>query len=146
MAHSSSSSPSSIFPLGRSHFPLRYIIKTSSRLFLTRPPAAVTTFIFLKRMGSNFSSFLWYRFTFLSFPLPTFLISLFTFVIFKGRETYFSPISFFVERIMGISLTKTLYICSMVLDKETARKTAELLLQIKAIKLDPQQPFTWASG
>lgn len=34
----------------------------------------------------------------------------------------------------------------MVLDKETARKTAELLLQIKAIKLDPQQPFTWASG
>lgn len=34
----------------------------------------------------------------------------------------------------------------MILDKETARKTAELLLQIKAIKLEPQQPFTWASG
>ncbi|HSP82112.1 MAG TPA: orotate phosphoribosyltransferase, partial [Gillisia sp.] len=30
--------------------------------------------------------------------------------------------------------------------KETAIKTAELLLQIKAIKLEPQQPFTWASG
>ncbi|WP_121666423.1 orotate phosphoribosyltransferase [Mesonia aquimarina] len=34
----------------------------------------------------------------------------------------------------------------MILDKETAKKTAELLLQIKAIKLDPQEPFTWASG
>jgi orotate phosphoribosyltransferase len=34
----------------------------------------------------------------------------------------------------------------MILDKETARKTAELLLQIKAIKLDAQQGFKWASG
>ncbi|MFO8146592.1 MAG: orotate phosphoribosyltransferase [Bacteroidota bacterium] len=34
----------------------------------------------------------------------------------------------------------------MILNKETATKTAELLLQIKAIKLEPQQPFTWASG
>lgn len=34
----------------------------------------------------------------------------------------------------------------MILDIETARKTAELLLQIKAIKLDPQEPFSWASG
>ncbi|MUP46800.1 orotate phosphoribosyltransferase [Gramella sp. BOM4] len=34
----------------------------------------------------------------------------------------------------------------MILNKETAKKTAELLLQIKAIKLKPQQPFTWASG
>ena len=34
----------------------------------------------------------------------------------------------------------------MILNKETASKTAELLLQIKAIKLEPQQPFTWASG
>ncbi|MCH4824115.1 orotate phosphoribosyltransferase [Gramella lutea] len=34
----------------------------------------------------------------------------------------------------------------MILNKETAKKTAELLLQIKAIKLEPQQPFTWASG
>ncbi|MGB7784619.1 MAG: orotate phosphoribosyltransferase [Salinimicrobium sp.] len=34
----------------------------------------------------------------------------------------------------------------MILDKETARKTAELLLQIKAIKLDAQQGFQWASG
>ena len=34
----------------------------------------------------------------------------------------------------------------MILNKETAIKTAELLLQIKAIKLEPQQPFTWASG
>ena len=34
----------------------------------------------------------------------------------------------------------------MVLDKYTAKKTAELLLQIKAIKLSPKNPFTWASG
>ncbi len=34
----------------------------------------------------------------------------------------------------------------MILDKDTAKKTAELLLQIKAIKLQPNDPFTWASG
>ena len=34
----------------------------------------------------------------------------------------------------------------MVLDKDVAKKTAELLLQINAIKLDPENPFTWASG
>jgi orotate phosphoribosyltransferase len=34
----------------------------------------------------------------------------------------------------------------MILDEKTARKTAELLLQINAIKLNPQEPFTWASG
>jgi len=34
----------------------------------------------------------------------------------------------------------------MVRDKNIAIKTAELLLQIKAIKLQPQEPFTWASG
>jgi len=34
----------------------------------------------------------------------------------------------------------------MVLNKGTAQKTAELLLQINAIKLQPQNPFTWASG
>jgi orotate phosphoribosyltransferase len=34
----------------------------------------------------------------------------------------------------------------MIYEKETARKVAELLLQIKAIKLQPNDPFTWASG
>ncbi len=34
----------------------------------------------------------------------------------------------------------------MVLNKQTAKKTAELLLQINAIKLKPENPFTWASG
>ncbi|EAS18678.1 orotate phosphoribosyltransferase (OPRTase) [Flavobacteria bacterium BBFL7] len=34
----------------------------------------------------------------------------------------------------------------MVINKDIAIKTAELLLQIKAIKLQPQEPFTWASG
>lgn len=34
----------------------------------------------------------------------------------------------------------------MILDKNSAKKTAELLLQINAIKLSPENPFTWASG
>ncbi len=34
----------------------------------------------------------------------------------------------------------------MIFDKDTAKKTAEVLLQINAIKLQPQDPFTWASG
>ena len=34
----------------------------------------------------------------------------------------------------------------MIFNKYTAEKTAELLLQINAIKLNPQKPFTWASG
>jgi orotate phosphoribosyltransferase len=34
----------------------------------------------------------------------------------------------------------------MVLNKDTAQKTSELLLQINAIKLQPQNPFKWASG
>jgi orotate phosphoribosyltransferase len=34
----------------------------------------------------------------------------------------------------------------MILNKEAAKKTAEVLLQINAIKLQPDQPFTWASG
>ncbi|UKM64767.2 orotate phosphoribosyltransferase [Flavobacteriaceae bacterium GSB9] len=34
----------------------------------------------------------------------------------------------------------------MIFNKETAKKTAEVLLQINAIKLNPKTPFTWASG
>lgn len=34
----------------------------------------------------------------------------------------------------------------MILNENTAVKTAEFLLQIKAIKLQPKEPFTWASG
>ena len=34
----------------------------------------------------------------------------------------------------------------MILNKDTAKKTAELLLQVKAIKLNPSDPFNWASG
>ncbi|MBB1150345.1 MULTISPECIES: orotate phosphoribosyltransferase [unclassified Myroides] len=34
----------------------------------------------------------------------------------------------------------------MIFTKETAQQTAELLLQINAIKLNPKNPFTWASG
>ena len=34
----------------------------------------------------------------------------------------------------------------MSLNKDTSKKTAELLLQINAIKLSPSEPFNWASG
>ena len=34
----------------------------------------------------------------------------------------------------------------MILNKDIAKKTAEVLLQVKAIKLSPTEPFTWASG
>ena len=34
----------------------------------------------------------------------------------------------------------------MIFNKNTAKKTAELLLSIKAIKLNPDESFVWASG
>ena len=34
----------------------------------------------------------------------------------------------------------------MIFNKNTAKKTAEVLLHINAIKLSPNSPFTWASG
>jgi orotate phosphoribosyltransferase len=34
----------------------------------------------------------------------------------------------------------------MILDESIAQETAKLLLQINAIKLKPQEPFTWSSG
>jgi len=34
----------------------------------------------------------------------------------------------------------------MILNEDNAIKVAEFLLQIKAIKLNPKDPFTWASG
>ena len=34
----------------------------------------------------------------------------------------------------------------MIFNKNIAKKTAELLLHINAIKLNPRKPFTWASG
>ena len=34
----------------------------------------------------------------------------------------------------------------MILNKDKALKVAEFLLQIKAVKLQPSDPFTWASG
>ena len=34
----------------------------------------------------------------------------------------------------------------MIYNKDIALQTAELLLKIKAVKLSPKEPFTWASG
>ena len=41
---------------------------------------------------------------------------------------------------------KTLYFCDMVNYEEEAKQIANHLLQIKAIILQPNNPFTWASG
>jgi orotate phosphoribosyltransferase len=41
---------------------------------------------------------------------------------------------------------KTLYFCCMVNYEEDARQVAKFLLQINAIILQPNNPFTWASG
>jgi len=34
----------------------------------------------------------------------------------------------------------------MIINQDIARETARFLLQVKAVKLSPQQPFTWTSG
>jgi orotate phosphoribosyltransferase len=34
----------------------------------------------------------------------------------------------------------------MIFNEDIAKETAKLLLQVKAIKLSPQEPFTWTSG
>lgn len=44
------------------------------------------------------------------------------------------------------SSMKTLYFCPMIDDKDNALKIAQLLLRVKAVKLSPNKPFTWASG
>jgi orotate phosphoribosyltransferase len=46
----------------------------------------------------------------------------------------------------GFSLMKILYICPMQQYDITAAKIAEYLLEINAIKLSPDAPFTWTSG
>ncbi len=41
---------------------------------------------------------------------------------------------------------KTLYFCGMILDIEIGKQVAKTLLQINAIILQTEKPFTWASG
>lgn len=48
--------------------------------------------------------------------------------------------------IFSLLLEKTLYFCAMVNYHEEAKQIANHLLQIKAIILQPNNPFTWASG
>lgn len=47
---------------------------------------------------------------------------------------------------MEVIATKLYTFVIMVTNAGIAAKVAEFLLQIKAVKLQPQQPFTWASG
>ena len=44
------------------------------------------------------------------------------------------------------SIEKNFIHLRMIYDQKTAQQTAKFLLQINAIKLQPQEPFTWASG
>jgi len=57
------------------------------------------------------------------------------------------PVFFNLEKSLDkkatLSLKKTLYICGM---RDYEEKIAELLLQSKAIIIEPTNPFTWASG
>ena len=41
---------------------------------------------------------------------------------------------------------KKVYLCSMITNNDMAAKTAEFLLTVKAVKLNNEHPFTWASG
>lgn len=43
-------------------------------------------------------------------------------------------------------MARSLYFSAMNLDIKSAETLAELLLQIKAVSLRPDEPFTWASG
>ena len=47
--------------------------------------------------------------------------------------------------VLLVIMAKTLYICTMVNDEYIAKETANFS-QINAIKLNPKNPFTWASG
>jgi orotate phosphoribosyltransferase len=51
-----------------------------------------------------------------------------------------------INFILNFKAFKIHYFCNMIFNKDTAKKTAEVLLQINAIKLQPEEPFTWASG
>lgn len=64
---------------------------------------------------------------------------------FKSTKGIFKKIFLF----SGFSFLKNKFMLSfvtMITNKNTAKKTAEVLLQINAIKLSPKDPFTWASG
>ena len=46
----------------------------------------------------------------------------------------------------GFLIEKYFIHLRMIYSKDTASKTAQHLLEINAIKLSPEDPFTWASG
>ena len=43
-------------------------------------------------------------------------------------------------------IKKKVYFCTMITNKDMAAKTADFLLTVKAVKLNNEHPFTWASG
>lgn len=43
-------------------------------------------------------------------------------------------------------MKKNMYLCTMINNTDMAAQTAEFLLKVKAVKLNNEHPFTWASG
>lgn len=43
-------------------------------------------------------------------------------------------------------MKKNTYLCTMINNTDMAAQTAEFLLKVKAVKLNNEHPFTWASG
>jgi orotate phosphoribosyltransferase len=78
---------------------------------------------------------------FKNFEISRFIEVLFQYSIHKTLPAKFTEFKLSVNK-TNRSLKKTLYICKMNIEKNIAR----YLIQIKAIKLEPTNPFTWASG
>ena len=53
--------------------------------------------------------------------------------------------NFYINQ-LPYNLKKSRIFVAMIFNKNVAKKTAEVLLQVNAIKLSPKEPFTWASG
>ena len=139
-------SPLSIQPLGKSQTPFLKMNKTSLLVFKTKPPAAGITSVFVRNDFQSFSKLFVVRLIPFIFLFLNFSIRSSKTTSLYGRVKKLLDVLEEEVIIIGLSFTKTLYICAMILNKDTAKKTAEHLLQIKAIKLNPNEPFNWASG
>src|SRR5690606_7962880 len=63
----------------------------------------------------------------------------------KKLEDYLQYLYLFESK-LKYYLQKLYTFVNMITDIDNAAKIAEYLLQIKAIKLQPKNPFTWSSG
>ena len=51
-----------------------------------------------------------------------------------------------VDKKIFYYIKKNVYFCTMITNMDMAAKTADFLLTVKAVKLNNEHPFTWASG